>query len=660
MSKNFEDCDHAAWRVQEHQWDDIDSFLAAKTWADGIHSIQVPAAPHIDLLINGLAVAEADARALPVFFNGAVTSREAKKAPFFSGVSVAAENGLPYIALSDPSLSLNKSLGLAWYAGNMHAAYQDLIEKLLCGVYEVVRRELLLIGGSGGGFASLYYGHKLGAKASVLVWNPQTNILEYNPTFAKNYISVALGEDSGLNLSLPDWKDKATGLAVENRISLDLTSDFDLGMPRRIVYLQNADDWHVVSHLVPYLQRFDYFYTGKGGYCRDDNHQTWIAQIGDGHAPPSREVVAKAIELLREPAVTARHVVDEMRRAALFGDQKPGLLPRDLTGLTDRLRELVRFNAAATESGVVLRVELGIVPPGYGGLTMQFSEIINGASKVLRYFDSGSELELEQTEGDGADRYFNVVLRDGFGNRLLHLDAELVGSARRRLILYGSSTSMEAFAQPSDFELLDYIARCSVGSAFQPKVDGLIASLGEIYPLTDPFLRRILEIDLGKGLREALSATDFDFLLVDFIDERIPLLRVNSSYLTFSPELKRTGYQGAAQDEVRPGSAEHLELCKDGISSLVALVGAHRIVVNKVFWASHNTAGEPLSQVREIYEMNEMLSSIYGFLSVIEGIRFIEYPESILLAEENHKWGPTPYRFGSAVHRHLLERLANM
>lgn len=661
LSKEFEDCDHAAWRVPEHRWDNIEGFVSATTWTDGIHSIEVPDGPHIDLLINGLARVNEDASALPIFFNGAVTSRDSKKAPFFSGVRIAANGGFPYIAVSDPSLLLDKSLGLAWYAGNRHAAYQHLIEKLLSRIHDVTNHELLLVGGSGGGFASLYYGHKLGSRASVLVWNPQTDVLEYNQGFVKNYLAVALGEEgSSPDLSQSDWKETASTLAIESKVGLDLVSEREDLTPRRIIYLQNADDWHVVAHLVPYLTAFDYSYTGRGGYSRSENHQVWIAQFGAGHAPPSSDAVAKAIDLFRDPGRTAQEVVVEMRNTNIFDDQKSELLPRDLRFLSERLRELLTFEARMTGGDLVLRVDSGIVPYGYGGLSIEFSEILNGVPRVLRSFESGFEFVSREAQRNETTRRFRVAFRDGFGNRLFGLDSNLIHSEPHRLVIYGSSTSAEAFNGQPDFEVLDYIARCSIGSAFQPRVETLFNSIEAKYSLDDAFLRRILDLDLCKCLPDALSDDAFDFLLIDMIDERIPLLKVNGSYITHSPELRRTGYRGALEDEVRPGSPEHLALCKVGISRLVDLVGAQKIVVNKLFWAVSNSAGEPLSQVREISEMNEMLTSIYNFWGEYEGVRFVEYPEEILLSEERHKWGAAPYRFGSAVHQHLLGCLTDI
>lgn len=658
LNKNFEQCDHQAWRVPVHRWKNVTLFIEADAWEDGLHVIEVEGGPHIDLLFSGLSEVGVGPNALPVFFNGAVSSRETKTGPFFSGVGIAALGGLPYVAISDPSLMLSDSVGLAWYVGNKHAPYQLLIELLLRALQKRYDRELLMVGGCGGGYASMYYAHRLGSTASALVWNPQTDVLEYNENFVKDFAKQGLLASDDMDLSSSPWKQMVSDTAKQLGIQLSLNSGMTSTAPRRLLYLQNADDWHVVSHLVPYLNAFGYSNVGRGRYSTGGNHAVWISQFGVGHSPPSPEVILRCIEELRDPEMSAEAVVELLYRDKVFGDQDYSSVPRDLTFLRSRLEEVLVFNAEGRPDGYHLSVDLGPVPLGYGGLLVDFAELHGTSARVLCQFQKRMDLVVAAEVPSADRRQFRARLRDGFGNIVLTLHAEIQADAAR-VVIYGSASTMEAFDLPNEFDVLEYVARSSLSTSFLPSVksacDDLISG-----DRPSKFYRNILEFNFDKKLPELLSSAEFNVLLIDLLDERFPISPVEDSYVTKSPELRRLGFEGPSEGEVLPGSPKHLEMCKTGIERLIGLVSPQKVIVNRLFWATHDSGGNLLPQKEEIARQNEFLSQLYSLFAQYDGIRFIDYPEGTLLSEQVHKWGPTPYRFGSTVHHHLLDSLRTM
>ncbi|MHA7156267.1 DUF6270 domain-containing protein [Arthrobacter sp. TMN-50] len=656
ISSLFEQCDHLAWKTPVHEWESLGNFLSAEKWADGIHSIMFKDAPHLDLLMSGISKLNGDGLAIPVFFNGAVTSRQSSNPPFFSGMRIAAKNGMPFVTISDPSLNLDRSLGLAWYAGNRHTLTQDVIEKILLRLHHMTGLEILLVGGSGGGFAALHFAHKMGSKASAFVWNPQTNILEYNEKFVKNYLKIAMSVSQDVDFEALNWKTAALSHFGCNGIELNVCDRPANTRPRRLVYLQNSDDWHVQTHMMPYLESSEFSFDQPGRYGQTDFRQILVAQFGSGHSPPEPEVVSLIIDLLRDPAVTAKAAVDSLLESKILGPQQRGVLPRDLRNITQRIRECVSFAVTQQGSSFSLTVALGIVPIGYGGLNIEFFAVSDGHKKRLRMAETSPTFQYESTEPEARIDKFGAVVRDGFGYQLMTLESSVSSAVPTRVILLGSSTTQEAISEPNKIEVVQYVTRSSLASIFQkplPMIMELIEGNSQTRPISE-FQKNILRCDVTKLVPELLKSADFDMLLVDLIDERIPLLEVNGSYITNSPEFRAIGLELSGVSEVEPGGTVHLDFFKTGVNSLVDLIGERRIVVNKLFWARRDTSGQYLPNQQEIDRNNIILSKLYDVFESFEGVQYINYPDGLLVAEENHKWGATPYRYGPNVRKHLL------
>ena len=91
---------------------DIDNITELK---NGIYHIDCDS-QSIDFLVDGIDSFD-EKKGFLVCFSGAVTNRECKYAPFFSGLNIAKKLEMPIISISDPSLSISNDCNLAWYAG---------------------------------------------------------------------------------------------------------------------------------------------------------------------------------------------------------------------------------------------------------------------------------------------------------------------------------------------------------------------------------------------------------------------------------------------------------------------------------------------------------------------------------------------------------------
>ncbi|GHC50488.1 hypothetical protein GCM10010096_23060 [Alcaligenes pakistanensis] len=277
--------------------------------ADGLYHFMDEGC-YVDFLLGGMENLEAGSAVL-VCFSGALTSRDGTSAPFFSGVEMAKRLDIPVISVSDPTLGRSHELFLGWYAG--HESFTDLpnrIAILLDSFVERTSARLVLMGGSGGGFASLLILSLLQTQlASAFVWNPQTSLARYSPGPVKRFLDVAFP-------ALSDVNDLKTALQVSGvPYSLDACAPTLVGK-RHILYLQNRSDWHVKSHASPFLAKF-----GKGVQVSTEvfsfsTHLAyWEGDWGEGHLAPPKDIIASGLAAViagREPLTVALELEKEL------------------------------------------------------------------------------------------------------------------------------------------------------------------------------------------------------------------------------------------------------------------------------------------------------------------------------------------------------------
>jgi len=191
-----------------------------------------------DLLLPFRAAPQAGSSSLVVIFNGAVNRAEREYpsfGPYVRGLGQHAHQ----VAFADPTLALSDTISIAWFAGSHKLPLQDAIVSLIENLKEKLGiSRLIFVGGSGGGFASLYYSWHFPGSLSV-AFSPQTIIANYGKERLARYSEVAWPE--GLR-------------SVSNPPVLDLRSLYGTSVPNQIVYLQShGDHRHLFEHMIPFM-----------------------------------------------------------------------------------------------------------------------------------------------------------------------------------------------------------------------------------------------------------------------------------------------------------------------------------------------------------------------------------------------------------------------
>lgn len=297
------------WKFTRYQWESVDQFEKAEEVLDGVHSVSLDSGTVIDIYVRNSPF-EPSQKSLLTFFAGAVSARESKKGPFFSGLGIAGKLGIPVIAFADPGVDNHEDVNLAWYTGGPGQNVQAGIVRMLESISRRAGRELLLVGGSGGGFAVLEFSRSLGKKCSVFVWNAQTDITKYSERIVKKYFNKIFNYSHG-SLSDQAWQTNTKSRA-ETHVNTDIVKAGVASSPARLLYLQNATDWHAQVHFEPFAKINGFEDRGQGLYAIDDDHVALVAHAASGHLPPPAAMLTEIISLLGNPDLSASAVAAEV------------------------------------------------------------------------------------------------------------------------------------------------------------------------------------------------------------------------------------------------------------------------------------------------------------------------------------------------------------
>lgn len=270
----------------------LDAFTAAGV-ADGVHRIVVGDS-ELDVLVARDGGQPVDR--IPVFFSGALSPGQEVKGPVFSGREISRELDLPFISISDPCFELAPGISLGWYAGSEWSDTQESIAQVLMAISEYSDKPLLLIGGSGGGFAALELMIRMKSPDgfAAVVWNPQLDLSQYGPESVAQFLATCFPSvycEFG-----PDSLASALS-AVEQRFRVrsKLAHGAASGKLKNSLILQQATDWHLDSHLRPFAEAFGVDVPDRGEWSNINGICGVVGEWGDGHVPPPRELLQRII-----------------------------------------------------------------------------------------------------------------------------------------------------------------------------------------------------------------------------------------------------------------------------------------------------------------------------------------------------------------------------
>lgn len=284
------------WKnVNNYIHDGVKNFKLNSSNANGIHTIVEGGLP-IDIKIKLRRGCP-----LVIFLNGAQQRDESKKLPVFAGFGVLPPANISHVSINDPSLYVSPTLRLAWYGGSKDLPLQLIMPKIINLIIKIAApSKIIFSGGSGGGFASLYYSRLVSGSLAV-IWNPQTNILKYQESHVAHYSLVAFG--------IADMK--TAKLELPNIIDVDLGELYKGGSDNYILYMQNSSDSHVVKHCKPFLEKIGHE-LGDEVVSRRVNSRLYLHMDtwGEGHVQPPKYFLKALLKKLLDSECNWGQLID--------------------------------------------------------------------------------------------------------------------------------------------------------------------------------------------------------------------------------------------------------------------------------------------------------------------------------------------------------------
>jgi SAM-dependent methyltransferase len=292
----------SAWTRPVYRYSNVKDVLSNFVIKDGILSISLNNDLSLDICFEGLDLlaAEEKDRVLLIGIGGAVSSRAGKKAPFFSGMGIAKSLGLPICSFSDPSLALDGELPLAWYAGDQsNPDVPILLAQVLDFVSKSLKAKLIVFGGSGGGYASLMLSSLLTVPSKILVWNPQTEICEYNSKFVQQYMDAGFTQFDAIKSSMDRGTTAYFHEVFDSYNIIHNVRDRLLSDSVEVLYMQNQLDLHIKSHAEPYFANKKMQRSGDVIFSSPDKKiNAYFGCWGEGHAVPPKESIESILSML--------------------------------------------------------------------------------------------------------------------------------------------------------------------------------------------------------------------------------------------------------------------------------------------------------------------------------------------------------------------------
>ena len=248
------------------EFDSIEQFASTDRFSDGRFSVRYNSHP-IDFLFRN-----SDSDTIVVSFHGAAVKKVTL--PWHTGKNVMDGVQAKWLAVSDPSLLFSQDLGLSWFAGSKHhphlqASIASIVDALCL---KTGARNLIFLGGSGGGFAALEMSRRFPGSLAIPM-NPQTSITRYYKRFVNEYLDVA-------------WSASSFEEQGPNSVTHDLVDSYESRPTNTIAYVQNSrDDFHVERHQRPFfrsLHGYPHLWVKTGA---------WGDPSKTGHVIPPKEEV---------------------------------------------------------------------------------------------------------------------------------------------------------------------------------------------------------------------------------------------------------------------------------------------------------------------------------------------------------------------------------
>lgn len=231
------------------------------------------------------------------------------------------------------------------------------------------------------------------------------------------------------------------------------------------------------------------------------------------------------------------------------------------------------------------------------------------------------------------------------------------------IFMSGGCVIRDSFEQLKDeHRLTGYVARQSlISAASRPSSYG-----GDFEPKN--FEDRQVVGDLSSSLFQRIAevAEETDLFVIDLLVERLGVLALpDGSYVTRTPHLNKTGALGElflSAPTLKLGSREHFELWAPAARQLVAALRdlglLERTMLLETPFATTTLTGTAVKPYIgwTPEDVVAKYAPYYGLLSEL-GMPSERIPDELVVSDDNHKWGASPFHYAPQTHDWLRDTI---
>ena len=189
-----------------------------------------------------------------------------------------------------------------------------------------------------------------------------------------------------------------------------------------------------------------------------------------------------------------------------------------------------------------------------------------------------------------------------------------------------------------------------------------------ISPIIDnPFRQTALERDFQKILVQDISLKQFDYIILDFLDERFDIAEASGGYYTISDTFEEAdipfSYTTLKRDDAKTVEIWE-EKCLGFIAFLKEKFPADRIILVKNFLTETFGSEEnrkSFENIDDIRRANAIITKCYNFFEAnCSGITVIDLGKGkIFYSDENFRHGCVPWHYNQAYYLAIREMINN-
>lgn len=306
----------------------------------------------------------------------------------------------------------------------------------------------------------------------------------------------------------------------------------------------------------------------------------------------------------------------------------------------------------------------------------------NGKRIITRWYEKSREIEVKIL-GDGLYYAAGFVKEnDSEPEIMTSLPIQILQKREpfevpaASVSIFGSCVSrdMLEYEAACDLTLDLYFARSSIISAVSDKV----ALDYEKINLQSNFKKRQIYYDFNKYAINMFRDKTSDYLIIDLVDERFPLIKVSGSYVTRSGALLESGIISESEpiiekEEYVDVHGEHSyrvegidvrEYLDKFCDRILKIYKPEKIILHVVrgaefYYDEHKEIQKFEPNIAGYFKrLNKMWNFMYEYLSTkMAGCMCIDV-SAAYLADEAHVWGLSPIHFQKEYYERVLEEIS--